>query len=320
MTETAVQKRAFVPAYRRLLESGELARRVEAGYACLADCDLCARYCHVDRRKGIEGAVCRTGERAIVASYGPHHGEENPLRGRAGSGTIFFTWCNLRCVYCQNWDISQRAAGHEMDPPAIADTMLELQRLGCHNINFVTPSHVVAQIIAAVHDAARRGLALPLVYNTSGYDSLEALALLDGIVDIYMPDMKYGDSALARKYSKVRDYVEVNRSALKEMHRQVGDLVLDAEGVARRGLLVRHLVLPQGIAGTAEVLRFLATKISRNTYLNLMDQYRPCYRADEYPALDRPLTREEYQEALTLAEQEGLRRLDHRMEWRHAWV
>jgi len=320
MTETASQKRAFIPAYRYLFEAGELARRAEAAYARLADCDLCARFCHVDRRKGIEGAVCRTAMRAVVASYGPHHGEEDPLRGRGGSGTIFFSWCNLRCVYCQNWDISQAGTGLEVEPGAIADMMLELQRLGCHNINFVTPSHVVAQIIAAVDDAAQRGLAVPLVYNTSGYDSPEALALLDGIVDIYMPDMKYGSSALARKYSKVRDYVEVNRSAVKEMHRQVGDLALDAHGVARRGLLVRHLVLPGGISGTAEVLRFLATEISQSTYLNLMDQYRPCYRADEYPALDRPLAREEYLEALELAAQAGLERLDHRMKWRHAWV
>ncbi|MDH3315919.1 MAG: radical SAM protein [Gammaproteobacteria bacterium] len=312
MIEAAARNRAFVPAYRRLLETGELARRAEAAYERLADCDLCARYCRVDRRKGIEGAVCRTAMRAVVASHGAHHGEEDPLRGRAGSGTIFFSWCNLRCVFCQNWDISQRGSGYEVEPGAIADMMLELERLGCHNINFVTPSHVVAQIIVAVHDAAQRGLAVPLVYNTGGYDSLEALALLDGIVDIYMPDMKYGDSALAHKHSKVRGYVEVNRSAVKEMHRQVGDLVLDAHGVARRGLLVRHLVLPRGIAGTAEVLRFLATEISRDTYLNLMAQYRPCYRADEYPGLDRPLTREEYREALTLAEQAGLRRLDNR--------
>jgi len=318
MTEGAGRQRVFVPAYRRLLETGELARRAEAAYERLADCDLCARYCRVDRRKGIEGAVCRTAMRAVVASYGPHHGEEDPLRGSAGSGTIFFSWCNLRCVFCQNWDISQRGAGHEVEPGEIADIMLELQRLGCHNINFVTPSHVVAQIIAAVCNAAQRGLAVPLVYNTGGYDSLEALALLDGIVDIYMPDMKYGDSARARKYSKARDYVEVNRSAVKEMHRQVGDLVLDGHGVARRGLLVRHLVLPRGIAGTADVLRFLATEVSRETYLNVMDQYRPCYRADEYPAVDRPLSQEEYREALMLAEQEGLRRLDHRMEYRRA--
>jgi putative pyruvate formate lyase activating enzyme len=306
-------QRPFVPAYRRLLERGELARRAETAYRHLKSCDLCARYCRVDRTQGIAGAVCRTGERALVASYGPHHGEEDPLRGFAGSGTVFFSWCNLRCVYCQNWDISQRRAGREVDPSEIADMMLELQRRGCHNINFVTPSHVVAQIIAAVEDAARRGLAVPLVYNTSGYDSVEALALLDGIIDIYMPDMKYGDSRLAHQYSKVRNYVEVNRAAVKEMHRQVGDLVLDQRGIAQRGLLVRHLVLPNGIAGTSGVLRFLAEEISRNTYLNLMDQYRPCYRADEYPELARPLTRKEYREALHAAGEVGLARLDHRL-------
>jgi putative pyruvate formate lyase activating enzyme len=314
MTAVVARSRTFVPAYRRLLETGELARRRETAYRHLESCDLCARYCRVDRTQGIAGAVCRTGERAVVASYGPHHGEEDPLRGSAGSGTIFFSWCNLRCVYCQNWDISQRGIGREVEPREIADMMLELQRLGCHNINFVTPSHVVAQIIAAVDDAARRGLALPLVYNTSGYDSLEALALLDGIVDIYMPDVKYADSRLAHPYSKVRNYVEANCAAVKEMHRQVGDLVLDARGIAQRGLLVRHLVLPNGIAGTGDVLRFLAEEISRNTYLNLMDQYRPCYRADEYPALARPLTRDEYREVLAAADQAGLKRLDHRLE------
>jgi putative pyruvate formate lyase activating enzyme len=314
------RKGAIEPAYRRLLERGELAQRAESAYRHLKNCDLCARYCHVDRTRSIAGAVCRTGERAVVASYGPHHGEEDPLRGSAGSGTIFFSWCNLRCVYCQNWDISQRRAGREVEPREIADMMLELQRLGCHNINFVTPSHVVAQIIAAVEDAARRGLAVPLVYNTSGYDSLEALTLLDGIVDIYMPDMKYGDSRLAHQYSKVRNYVEVNRAAVKEMHRQVGDLVLDARGIAQRGLLVRHLVLPNGIAGTADVLHFLAEEISRNTYPNLMDQYRPCHRADEYPELARPLTQKEYREALAAAEGAGLERLDRRLERRRGWI
>jgi len=300
------------PAYLRLAASGELARRATEAVRHLADCDLCARYCFVDRRRGVEGAACRTGERAIVASYGPHHGEEAPLRGWAGSGTIFFSGCNLRCVYCQNWDISQRRTGREVEPREIAGMMLELQARGCHNINLVSPSHVVAQIIAALADAAARGLRLPLVYNTGGYDSREALALLDGIVDIYMPDMKYGDAALARRYSKVRNYVEANRAAVKEMHRQVGDLVLDEHGIARRGLLVRHLVLPRDIAGTEQVLAFLAGEISPNTYLNLMDQYRPCYRADEYPELDRPLTREEYREALEAAARHGLARLDQR--------
>jgi putative pyruvate formate lyase activating enzyme len=300
------------PAYLALAASGELAPRAAAAGRHLEDCDLCARYCHVNRRAGIEGAVCRTGERARVASYGAHHGEEDPLRGWAGSGTIFFSWCNLRCVFCQNWDISQRGAGREVEPRELADIMLELQEQGCHNINLVTPSHVVAQIIAAVAEAAPRGLRLPLVYNTGGYDSPEALALLDGIVDIYMPDMKYGDSALARRYSKVRDYVEANRAAVKEMHRQVGDLVLDERGIAQRGLLVRHLVMPQGIAGTEQVLKFLAEEISPDTYLNLMDQYRPCYRADEYPEIARPISAQEYREALEAAARYGLERLDHR--------
>jgi putative pyruvate formate lyase activating enzyme len=312
MTHQGLRAREFVPAYARLLESGELARRVEPAYRHLEDCDLCARYCHVNRRVTTEGAVCRTGERAVVASYGAHHGEEDCLRGSRGSGTIFFSWCNLRCVFCQNWDISQKGIGRAAEPAEIADMMLDLQRQGCHNINLVTPSHVVAQIIAAVHDAAQRGLRVPLVYNTGGYDSPEALALLDGIVDIYMPDMKYGDSALARKYSKVRNYVEANQAAVREMHRQVGDLVLDENGIALRGLLVRHLVLPGGIAGTDKVLAFLAGEISRATYLNLMDQYRPCYRADEYPEIDRPITSEEFREALATAARVGLTRLDRR--------
>jgi putative pyruvate formate lyase activating enzyme len=313
MTQLAPRRVDFAPAYLRLLESGSLARRVDQAYRHLEDCDLCARYCRVNRRVTTEGAVCRTGERAVVASYGPHHGEEDPLRGRRGSGTIFFSWCNLRCVFCQNWDISQKGIGRETGPAGIADMMLDLQRQGCHNINLVSPSHVVAQIVAAVHDAAKRGLRLPLVYNTGGYDSPEALALLDGVVDIYMPDMKYGDSSFARKYSKVRDYVEANQAAVREMHRQVGDLVLDEHGIALRGLLVRHLVLPDKIAGTDRVLAFLANGISRNTYLNLMDQYRPCYRADEYPELDRPITAQEYRDALAIAARLGLTRLDERL-------
>jgi len=312
MAQPAPRRVDFVPAYLRLLETGELPRRVDQAYRHLEDCDLCARYCRVNRRVTTEGAVCRTGERAVVASYGAHHGEEDPLRGWRGSGTIFFSWCNLRCVFCQNWDISQKGIGRETEPAAIADMMLDLQRQGCHNINLVSPSHVVAQIIAAVHDAAKRGLRLPLVYNTGGYDSPEALALLDGVVDIYMPDMKYGDSSLARKYSKVRDYVAANQAAVREMHRQVGDLVLDEHGIALRGLLVRHLVLPDGVAGTDQVLAFLANEISRNTYLNLMDQYRPCYRPDEYPELDRPITADEYRDALAAAARLDLTRLDER--------
>ena len=300
------------PDYLRLAESGELARRVSSAWQQLEDCDLCARYCRMNRRDTVKGAVCRTGERAVVHSHGPHFGEENPLRGRQGSGTIFFSWCNLRCVFCQNWDISQKGLGREVEPEGLADMMLELQAQGCHNINFVSPSHVVAQIIAAVEIAASKGLALPLVYNTGGYDSLEALHLLDGIIDIYMPDMKYGDSEKAHRFSHVREYVEVNRAAVREMYRQVGDLTLDENGIALRGLLVRHLVLPENISGTNSVLAFLSEEISSETYLNLMDQYRPCYRADENPPLDRPLTSREFTRALSLAEDLGLHRLDNR--------
>ena len=303
-------EKAFEPGYRRLARTGVLAERARDARLRLRNCDLCARYCHVDRTENIRSAVCRTGERAVVYSAGPHHGEEDCLRGVRGSGTIFFSFCNLRCVYCQNWDISWRGEGREVSTEELAAMMLRLQAIGCHNINFVTPSHVVAQIIAAVDQAAAQGLALPLVYNTGGYDSPEALALLDGVIDIYMPDMKYGDSELAHRYSHVRDYVRVNQGAVREMHRQVGDLEIDQHGVARRGLLVRHLALPNRIAGSEEVVRFLAEEISPNTYLNLMDQYRPCYRADDYAELDRPITKSEFGEALNLANRYGLRRVD----------
>jgi len=296
----------FEPSYIKLFRSGDLGERVRQAFRHFENCDLCARYCHVNRLLTIDGAVCQTGERAVVHSFGPHHGEENVLRGRKGSGTIFFSWCNLRCVFCQNWEISQKGMGRVAGPRDVAAMMLDLQDRGCHNINFVSPSHVVAQILAAVEIAAGKGLRLPLVYNTGGYDSLEALALLDGVIDIYMPDMKYGHSSVARQYSKVRNYVEANRTAVKEMHRQVGDLVLDESGLARRGLLIRHLVLPDNLADTEKVLAFIAHEISPNTYLNLMDQYRPCYRADEHPPLDRALKMEEYRAALAMAERHRL--------------
>jgi len=298
------------PAYLRLLRSGELAERGRLSRQHLENCDLCARYCRVDRRQSIRGAICRTGQRAVVYSAGPHHGEEACLSGSRGSGTIFFSWCNLRCIFCQNWEIAWQGEGREVSDEELAQMMLRLQAQGCHNINFVTPSHVVAQILAAVKIAAEQGLFLPLVYNTSGYDSPEALALLDGVIDIYMPDMKYGDEQLARKYSHVRDYVNVNQAAVREMHRQVGDLVINAEGLAERGLLVRHLVLPNDISGVETVLKFAAEEISADTYLNLMGQYRPCYRAGEHPGLDRPITRIEFSEALASARRHGLRRLD----------
>lgn len=302
----------FEPAYLPLLRSGELKERVRLAYEHLEDCDLCGRHCHVNRRETTRGAVCQTGERAVVSSYGAHHGEEDPLRGRHGSGTIFFAYCNLRCEFCQNWEISWEGQGNEVEPEELASMMLRLQQQGCHNINFVSPSHVVPQMLAGVLIAAEAGLRIPLVYNTGGYDSPEALALLDGVIDIYMPDMKYADSEIARKHSRVRNYAEVNQAAVKEMHRQVGDLVLGEDGIARRGLLIRHLILPEEMAGTGEILRFLAEEVSTNTYINIMDQYRPAYRAHEYPPLDRPIQREEYQAALKQAAKYGLRRLDQR--------
>ena len=305
--------RDWEPAYFALHRSGALAERARRAWEHLASCDLCARYCRIDRHSGIEGAVCRTGEKAVVYSYGPHHGEEDPLRGTRGSGTIFFSWCNLRCVYCQNWEISHKGAGEEVEPEALAEMMLALQRQGCHNVNFVSPSHVVAPILAALEIAAGEGLRLPLVFNTGGYDSTEALELLDGVIDIYMPDMKYGDPAEARYYSKVRDYVKFNRAAIKEMHRQVGDLILDEEGIARHGLLVRHLVLPDDIVSSESCLEFLAEEISQNSYLNLMDQYRPCYRAANFPPLGRPTSSEEYARACQTAARLGLRQLDRRV-------
>ena len=305
-------RRSFEPAYLRLHRSGELADRARRARKYLSDCNLCARYCHVNRLKTIRGAVCRTGERAVVSSFGPHHGEEDPLRGTSGSGTIFFSWCNLRCVYCQNWDISHGGEGREVEDEELAQIMLSLQQQGCHNINFVSPSHVVAQILAALTIAAAKGLHLPLVYNTGGYDSAEALALLDGVIDIYMPDMKYGDTRIARKYSKIRDYVDVNRASVKEMHRQVGDLVLDEHGIAQRGLLVRHLVLPNDMAGTDAVLGFLAEDVSRKTYVNIMGQYRPTFHAGDCSDIARAPKRVEMRQAFDTAHRLGLSRLDER--------
>lgn len=302
---------SFLPAYLELLETGELKQRTVEAYKHLSICDVCAWECPVDRRAGQIG-VCQTGEHARVSSYGPHMGEEDPLRGWRGSGTIFLTRCNLRCQYCQNHDISQTDSGDEVEPTDIARMMLELQARGCHNINFVSPSHVVPQLIAAILVAASAGLKIPLVYNTGGYDSMPMLRLLDGIIDIYMPDMKYGDSNRARKYSKIRNYREVNQAAIKEMHRQVGDLVLDEHGIAQRGLLVRHLVLPDDIAGTGQIIQFLAEEISTNTYLNLMDQYRPAFKAHQYPELNRRLTNQEYQSAMKAAHDAGLDRMDKR--------
>jgi len=306
---------SFEPAYLQLLRSGELQERAAAAFQHLSRCDLCAWECKVDRRTNVLG-VCRTGVKARLASFGPHLGEEDPLRGWRGSGTVFFSRCNLRCQFCQNYDISFADTGDLVEPEDLAAVMLELQALGCHNINFVSPSHVVAPIIAAVLIAAQAGLRLPLVYNSGGYDSLAALRLLDGIIDIYMPDMKYANQQVARNYSKIPHYPQSNQAAVREMHRQVGVLQINADGLAERGLLVRHLVLPNGLAGTAEIVRFLAEEISPDTYLNLMDQYHPDHvvrlSPNQFPRLNRRTTSQEYQATVEMAHQAGLHRLDQR--------
>ncbi len=302
----------FTPSsYVELWRTGALRGRVEQAYARLAACDICPRHCGADRLAG-ELGECHIGELARVSSYGPHHGEEDVLRGWRGSGTIFFTRCNLHCQFCQNADISQTDDGDLVEPADLAAIMLRLQALGCHNINLVSPSHVAPQILAALLLAAQAGLRLPLVYNTGGYDDLATLALLDGVVDIYMPDMKYADPAAGLRYSQAPDYPQINQAAVKEMHRQVGDLQVDAQGLAVRGLLVRHLVLPNQLAGTQEIARFLAEEISPHTYLNVMAQYRPAWRAGHFPELNRPITRDEYRGAVQAALDAGLQRLDRR--------
>ena len=296
-------------AYQELYVSGQLGERVARARAVLSDCQLCPRRCRVDRLHGKTG-TCRTAAESSVSSYGPHFGEEAPLVGLYGSGTIFFNHCNLRCMFCQNYYISQLGEGKVATTREMAKIMLALQERGCHNINLVTPTHVVPQIMEAIHIAAGLGLSIPLVYNCGGYESVETLKLLDGVIDIYMPDMKYSDELNARRFSGAKDYPAVNRAAVKEMHRQVGDLQIDERGVARRGLLIRHLVLPNGIAGTEGVVRFIADEISQQTYLNIMAQYYPANRVYKIPMLSRPLRNEEFNEAVNLARKYGLERLD----------
>ena len=275
----------------------------------MEECRLCPRHCGVNRLAG-ESGECRITSRVVISSYGPHFGEEALLVGRHGSGTIFFTYCNLQCVFCQNYTISQLGEGRAVDREELAGMMLSLQAKGCHNINLVSPTHVVPFIVDALELAVSKGLHLPLVYNSGGYDSVETLGLLDGIIDIYMPDMKYSDGKVAEQLSGIKDYPKVNKAAVREMHRQVGDLQIDEEGVALRGLLVRHLVLPNRLAGTQEVVCFLAQEVSTNTYLNIMAQYRPSYKAFDIPQLARPVLAQEFYGAIDLAHQQGLYRLD----------
>lgn len=302
------EKDNFTPAYLKLSKE-DLRDRIQSSEEILRDCTLCPRECRVDRTAGEKG-FCETGDKPFISSWNAHFGEEAPLVGQRGSGTIFFTRCNLGCLFCQNWTISHTGEGDIYSFQDLAGIMLSLQKRGCHNINLVTPTHQVPAILCALQLAINMGLKVPIVYNCGGYESVETLKILDGVVDIYMPDLKYADPDSAMKYSQARDYPSVARAAVKEMHRQVGDLVTDKRGIALRGLLVRHLVLPGGVAGTEEIVRFLAEEISPNTYTNIMAQYYPCYQAGKYPPLDRRLTDDEHKKAVKAAKEAGLKRLD----------
>lgn len=303
---------AFRLPYLELHHAGELTRRGRAALELLrGSCRVCPRECSVDRLSDQPG-LCKIGRRAIVASHFPHFGEEDCLRGWRGSGTIFFGGCNLRCVFCQNYEVSWQVQGQQAGPEELAGMMLELQGIGCHNINWVTPEHVVPQILEALPLAIEGGLRLPIVYNTSAYDSADSLALMDGVVDIYMPDLKLASSELARRYLGKREYFEVASRNVTEMRRQVGDLVLDEQGLARRGLIVRHLVMPGALAETEAVLRFVADELGPDTYVNLMGQYRPAGRSDRYQEINRRPYPEELARAFAIADGLGLRRLDSR--------
>jgi len=309
------------------LSKKELKNRIEKLFKILKNCEICPRKCHVNRLKGEKG-YCQLGYLPVVSAYHPHFGEEAPLVGKYGSGTIFMTSCNLSCVFCQNYEISQLRIGKEVSFEELAEMMIELQNLGCHNINFVTPTPQVPAILKSLEIAIEKGLKIPLVYNTSSYDSLEVLKLLDGIFDIYLPDAKYSDNKIAQKYSNAPNYFEIMKSAIKEMHRQVGDLIISnlksqnskpklksqnfdniPEGVALRGLIVRHLVLPNNLAGSEKIFEFIANEVSKNTFLNIMDQYWPAYKAHQYPELSRRITKEEFEDAINLAKKFGLKRL-----------
>ncbi len=294
-------------SYVELYERGILKKRKEELNKLLKKCQLCPRKCLVNRLRNEKG-FCGAGKRVAVSSYNLHFGEEPPISGYRGSGTIFFTHCNLRCCFCQNYPISQLGNGREVEISQLAKMMLKLQELGAHNINFVTPTHFVPQIVEALEPAVREGLKIPLVYNSGGYDSEETLKLLEGIVDIYMPDAKYSNPDSARKYSTADDYFAVNKKALLEMHRQVGDLEMDGEGIARQGLLIRHLVMPEDVVGSRRVLEFITGNISQNTYMSIMAQYHPAHMAFEFPELSRRISQIEYDAVLKIADELGLER------------
>jgi putative pyruvate formate lyase activating enzyme len=304
--------RRWHPAYERLEHEGTFAQRIEQAYALFEECELCPRLCGVNRKKGERG-FCRGPYNPVIFSAQPHFGEEVPLVGKNGSGTIFFSNCNLRCIFCQNWPISHEGKGRELTDEDLANMMLYLQKIGCHNINLVTPTHVMPNILNATRIALQKGLCLPLVYNTSGYERLEMLKILDGIVDIYMPDMKYMDADQAEKYSSgASDYPETTKEAIVEMNRQVGELKIDERGIATRGLIIRHLVMPNRVAGTEKLLKWIAETLPQSTYVNIMAQYRVDYKAFDYPEIARGITVQEFLEAMEWAKEYGLTNLDSR--------
>ena len=305
-------KQQWMPAYVKLDQKGQLTERIEEAYAILEECRLCPRECGVNRFNGEKG-FCRAPSKVMVYVAQPHFGEEISLVGSSGSGTIFFSNCNLRCVFCQNWPIAHRGEGKEISDEDLAEMMLSLQNIGCHNINLVTPTHVMPHILKATRIASTKGLRIPLVYNTSGYERAEIIKLLDGIVDIYLPDMKYTDSRKAAQYSSdASDYPEVTKRAILEMHRQVGLHKVDEKGIAKRGVMIRHLVMPNGVAGTENFVKWVSETLTQSTYVNIMAQYHVDYRAFEYPEIARGITAQEFLEAMGWAEEYGLTNLDPR--------
>ncbi|RLG67097.1 MAG: radical SAM protein [Methanobacteriota archaeon] len=315
---TAIEPNLFEPAYLKLHRSGELKRRAEKLWQIMEECQLCPRRCGVNRLKGMKGFCRAPGAQLVVSSFHPHFGEERPLVGRGGSGTIFLTHCNLRCVFCQNWEISQLGRGSARSIDELAEMMLLLQKIGCHNINLVTPTHYSAHILKALDIAAGKGLRLPIVYNTSGWERGEILRMLDGVVDIYLPDIKYWDSEMAAKYSSgAKSYPEITRKAVLEMHRQVGVAKPAQDGIIYRGLMIRHLVMPNNVAGSEKIMEWIAKNLPKDTYINIMAQYNPCYKAYDYPEISRRITREEYVRVVNRARELGLTNLDIQGYW---WI
>jgi putative pyruvate formate lyase activating enzyme len=298
---------AYIPSYIPLHEKGELNQRIQILKEFLKECRLCPRECRVNRLKG-EVGYCKAPSELMISSAFPHFGEEPPLVGYHGSGTIFLTHCNLRCSFCQNYDISHLGRGERITSSEMAQTMVRLQEIGCHNINFVTPTHYAPQIMASLPEAIEKGFRLPIVYNCSGYEAIEVVRLLEGVVDIYMPDAKYMNERFSKQFSNAPDYPEVLKKVLKEMYRQVGDLKTNSNGIAERGLLIRHLVMPNGVSSSEEILKFIAEEVSLHSYVNIMDQYRPEYRANDYPEINRRITHKEYLEAVQMAKRVGLYR------------